>query len=442
MNEPPARTLHTRREFLHKSMLGAAAAWTLPVFIQNTFSALEAMAAESPYRGVTGKDAPILVVLQLAGGNDGLNTLVPYADDAYFRARTRLGIPARNVLKLNDSIGLNPGLSGMRSLYDAGAMAIVQGVGYPNPNRSHFRSTEIWQTASDAGEYRSYGWLGRYFDSCCRGEDPTVCVSIGRQRPQAFASANPTGISLARPESYRWNNGGDDSEDAEAAFLELNCPEGSQMKEENAGGSIEEIGGAEHTKGSPLDFLQRVALDAQLSSDRILEIAKKSRSDVQYPKGNLGSSLHLVGRMIAGGFSTRVYYVNHGGYDTHSRQNDSHSRLMRELDAAVSAFCRDMKAQGNFERVTLMTFSEFGRRVSENASGGTDHGAAAPMFLFGGGLKPGLFGKYPSLTDLERGDLIFNVDFRSVYATVLEQWLGTPGERVLGRKFATLPIFG
>lgn len=432
--EPHTRTLHTRREFLRTSMLGAAAAWTLPVFLQRTFSALDAQAADSAIQTATGKDGTILIVLQLAGGNDGLNTLVPWADDAYHKARPVIGIKPEDVLKVNDYMGLHPKLAGLKGLYDEGHLAILQGVGYPNPNRSHFRSTEIWQTASDANANESYGWLGRYFDSCCKGADPTVGVSVGNEMPQSFASAHPTGVSFSRPEQYRWVNG-DKSGETDALFRQLNAPE-----ETNTGGSIGMIGGAKKQTGSTLDFLQRTALDAQLSSDKVIEIAKKHQSGVAYPHGGLADSLNLVARMIAGGLATRVYYVSQGGYDTHTNQPGTHDRLMGELNDALAAFCGDLKAQGNFDRVMLMTFSEFGRRVSQNASNGTDHGAAAPMFVLGGKAKAGVLGSYPSLTQLDHGDLAFNLDFRSVYATILEKHLRAPSKLVLGRNFPLLPI--
>ncbi len=177
-----------------------------------------------------------------------------------------------------------------------------------------------------------------------------------------------------------------------------------------------------------------------MSSDKVTEIAKKYKSSVDYPKSQIADSLNLVARMIAGGLATRVYYVSQGGYDTHTNQVNTHERLMGELGDAVAAFCKDLQAQGNFDRVMLMTFSEFGRRVAQNASNGTDHGAAAPMFVLGGGVKPGLFGKYPSLTGLNNGDLIYNLDFRSVYATILERWLKAPSQLVLGRNFPLLPL--
>ncbi len=426
-------------------MLGAAASWTLPVFLEKTFFALDAMAANALTQTPTGKDDTILVVLQMAGGNDGLNMVVPYADDAYYRSRPTLGLPGDKILKLNSYVGLNGKLTGLKALFDEGHLSVVQGVGYPNPNRSHFRSTEIWQTASDADRNVSEGWLGRYFDNCCAGADPLVGVAIGEEMPQAFTAKTPTGVTFSRPEQFRWTSS-EKAEDRMSAeeffFRQLN---GSAESEDAPlagaeGGSIGAISGEKKTDLSAVDFLQRTALDAQLSSDKVLAIARKYKSSVPYPQGPLAESLSLIARMIAGGLPTRVYYTSQGGFDTHARQIHAHERLLGELNDALSAFANDLKQQGNFDRVLLITFSEFGRRVAENANGGTDHGAAAPMFVLGGTAKPGLFGKYPSLTDLDYGDLKFNTDFRSVYGTVLDQWLHAPSQIILGRKFPGLPV--
>jgi uncharacterized protein (DUF1501 family) len=439
--EPQTGTLHTRREFLRTSMLGAAAAWSVPVFLQHTFATLDAMAADASVQTPTGRDNTILVVLQLAGGNDGLNTIVPYADDTYYKARPIIAIKRETVLKLNDYSGFNPRLSGLKSLYDEGHLSVIQGVGYPNPNRSHFRSTEIWQTAADADKVENRGWLGKYFDSCCKGADPTVGVSIGSTAPQAFDATNPTGVSFSNPEQYRWlNSGGDDS--SEALFRQLNQPDSTEQSPADSatGDSIGMLGGKRKGGSDSLAFLQRTALDAQLSSDRIREIARKYRASVEYPRSQLADALSLVARMIAGGLQTRVYYVSQGGYDTHSSQVNSHDRLLGDLNDSLAAFCKDMKAQGNFDRVMLMTFSEFGRRVAQNGSNGTDHGAAAPMFVLGGSARAGIHGQHPSLTKLNAGDLIHTVDFRSVYATILDKWLGAPSRQVLGKAFPLLPL--
>ena len=201
-------TLQTRRQFLRTTVLGSALTWTVPAFLADTFAALHSEAADSGTQIVTGKDATILVVLQMAGGNDGINTVVPYTNDYYRNARPKLGLSAQQVLNLNGEIGFHNALAGFKNLYDAGHLAVVQGVGYPNPNRSHFRSTEIWQTASDANRVEKYGWLGRYFDNACAGCDPAVGVDIGGQMPQSFYAQTPTGISLVNPQSYRFMSPG------------------------------------------------------------------------------------------------------------------------------------------------------------------------------------------------------------------------------------------
>lgn len=439
-------SLKTRREFLRTTVLGGAVSWTVPAFLAHTFSALQSEAANSAKQIATGKDSTILVILQMAGGNDGLNTVVPFTNDYYAKARPRLRVPERNVLKIDEQLGLHPNLKGFKELYDQGHLSIIQGIGYPNPNRSHFRSTEIWQTASDANKFEKHGWLGRYFDNACKGADPTVGVNIGRQMPQAFAAKKPIGVSLDNPQNYRFMTTdrpeADEMETSEQSYRKLNQP-GSRAEmadESNSGASIGAVAGTVTHQGSPLDFLERTALDAQVSSDKIRAISGKVENKATYPATQLAGSLKLVARLIGGGLPTRIFYVSQGGYDTHTNQGGAHERLLTDLGDSVKAFVEDMKAQGNLGRVLLMTFSEFGRRVDENASGGTDHGAASAMFMVGSKVKAGLHGKYPSLApaDLVNGDLKFNTDFRSVYAGVLESWLKTPSAPILGRKFRPL----
>jgi uncharacterized protein (DUF1501 family) len=426
--------LLTRRVFLRTSLLGAALSWTIPVFLERTFMTLQAQAADSSIQTMTGKDHPILVVLQLAGGNDGLNTIIPLEDDLYFKARPTLATPKGQVLALDGLVGLNPSLAPLKSLYDDGHLAIIQGVGYPNPNRSHFRSTEIWQTASDAQQNLTKGWIGRYFDNCCTGEDPEVGVALGEQLPEAFNAARPTGVAIGRPGNLGFDRGNDPNE--ARLFAELNGLEPASM----SGDSIGNLSGPSKSGLSALEYLQRTALDAQVSTDKIKQVLKGTKNEGTYPKSQLGNSLALISRLIAGGLPTRVYYANQGGYDTHAGQINTHKRLLNELSAALAAFCQDLKAKDIFDRVLVMTFSEFGRRVMENANGGTDHGTAAPMFVCGGGVKPGLYGKQPPLDRLDAGDLIYNVDFRSVYSTILSQWMKAPAAQVLGRDFPKLNL--
>jgi uncharacterized protein (DUF1501 family) len=430
-------TLHTRREFLRSTVLTSALSWTVPSFLANTFAALQAEAADKATQLSTGRDSNILVVLQMAGGNDGLNTVVPYANDFYHRARPRLGLADQDILRLNDAVALHGGMTGFKDLYDAGRLAIIQGVGYPNPNRSHFRSTEIWQTASDSAKFETTGWIGRYFDNACAGCDATVGINVGRQTPQAFAAKTPTGVSVDNPQNYRFVGG---SPLVEQSYREMNAmPEDGP---ENSGATIGAISGPSRVTGSVLDFLERTSMDAQVSSDEIRAISVKVENKAVYPGSQLGNSLKLVARLIGGGMTTRIFYVSQGGYDTHTNQQGPQARLLKDLADSVKAFCDDLQAQGNLRRVLLMTFSEFGRRVAENASGGTDHGAAAPMFVVSDKVSAGLLGTYPSLApqDLFEGDLKFTVDFRSVYAGVLENWLKTRSEPILGRKFEALQL--
>ncbi len=434
-------SLQTRREFLRQTVLGSALSWTVPAFLANTFSALHSQAADSATQIVTGKDSTILVVLQMAGGNDGINTVVPFTNDFYHKARPTLGLHAGKVLPLNEQVGLHGAMKGFKELYDAGQLSVIQGVGYPNPNRSHFRSTEIWQTASDSNRVEKHGWIGRYFDAACAGADPAVGVTIGSQLPQAFFAAQPKGIVFNNPQNYRFMSNGGSTEESYKKLNELEMS--SPLAEENSGGSIGMLpAGMPMTGGRAVDFVSRTALDAQHSSDEVRAIAARVQNQAEYPGSQLGTSLKLVAKLIGGGLPTRIYYVSQGGYDTHTNQLGSQQRLLGDLADSVKSFVDDMKAQGNLSRVLVMTFSEFGRRVSENANGGTDHGAAAPMFIVGNKVKAGLLGQYPSLApaDLFQGDIKYNVDFRSAYAGVLEHWLKTKSEPILGKRFPPLPV--
>ncbi len=427
---------HTRRDFLRTTLLGGALTWTVPSFIAETFTALHAQADGSLTQVATGKDNPILVVLQLAGGNDGLNTVVPFTNDFYYKARPSIAVRANTVLKLNDQLGLNPSLAGFKALYDSGNLTVINGVGYPNPNRSHFRSTEIWQTASDSNRFESEGWLGKYFDNACQGCDATVGVNIGIRTPQSFVSKQPFGVSLQNPNSYRFMSE-EKGNDEELAYRQMN-----QEESGDGGGSVGSVGGNVHTEMKPIDFLERVSMDAQMSSDKILAIYNRVQSKAKYPQSPLGRDLQMVAKLIDGGMPTRVYYVSHGGFDTHHNQVQSQNGKLQQLGDAVKSFTEDLTAMGHFDRVLVMTFSEFGRRVSQNASEGTDHGAAAPLFIIGPKVRSGLLGSEPSLApqDLLDGDIQYNTDFRSVYAGVLENWMKTSSTPILGRHFDPLSI--
>ena len=412
------------------------------MFVERTFADLHMGSRDLATQGVTGKDGTILVVLQLAGGNDGLNTLVPYADDIYHKSRPRLGKKESELIKLSDHVGLNGAMPYLGSMFKEGNLGVVQGVGYPNPNRSHFVSTSIWETA-DLTNRSATGWIGRYFDNACPGADPTVGISLNKTQPESFGATKNPGVCLSSPELYRWIHGGGEKAQAEEFFASLNSPDDDDSPVDGAsidmpaGGKTGGIQGEEN-----LAFLERVAMDARVSSAKILELASKHRTSVTYEGTPISRSLNMVSRLIAGGMPTRVYYVSHGGFDTHNQQLNSHDRLLGQLDRGLKSFFADLKAQGNAERVVLMTFSEFGRRVSENASAGTDHGRASCLFVAGEGVKGGLYGKYPSLSDLDQGDLKHSVDFRGVYASVLEDWLKTSSRPILRGDFPKTGFIG
>ena len=434
--------LKTRREFLRTGLLGGSLSWTLPAFLSRTMDSLHAQADGALIQGVTGRDSNILVVLQLAGGNDGLNTVIPLGNDEYRKARPNLGIPESSILKIDPATGLHPSLSGLASAYQDGHLAIVQGVGYPNPNRSHFRSTEIWATAVDSDKSSTTGWIGRYFDNACSGCDASIGIAMASQLPQAFAATNPKGVL------YQGGGGGKkkSSKKKGSSLSDSDSPMMSMEEDDagEAGGSIGALNGPGNLgKLSALDFLERTEMDAMVSQQEISSASAKAKNAVPFPSSRLGQNFAMVSRLIAGGMPTRIYYLSLGGFDTHTQQAGAHERLLKEMGDAVSAFLADLKAQGNLGRVTLMTFSEFGRRVKENASGGTDHGAAAPLFLAGGGVKAGLLGQMPSLAskDLFDGDVKYNTDFRSVYATVLEKHLGVKSEPILKKSFPLIPVY-
>ncbi len=420
----------TRREFLQRGITLVGASATVPLFLQ------QGAVAIGPADGARTRSRPgvpderVLIVLQLAGGNDGLNTVIPIGDDLYRKARPRLAVRAADALRLDDTFSLHPALAGLKSLHDDGLLGIVHGVGYPNPNRSHFQSMDIWETASPDGRLYT-GWIGRYFDNTCRGEDrpnPESAVALTTQAPLALRGDRFAPVAFQRPENLSWNGGarnrsrqGNSSVEA-SLFERLNAPEERRAP-----------------RSSELAYLQRTAMDARLSA-RDIQKAAASTPPVTYPGSPLANSLRTVARLIAAGLPTRIYYVSQGGYDTHAGQAGRHQQLLSQFGDAVKAFVADLKATRQLDRVVIMTFSEFGRRVAENASGGTDHGTAAPMFLIGPSVKPGLHGQAPSLEKLDQGDLVFTTDFRSVYAAVLKDWMKTNPATIVGREVTPAPV--
>lgn len=417
----------TRRRFLHTGLTLASASLTIPGFLQR--SAFGLPTAALGLSSIPGIDEDrILVVVQLSGGNDGLNTVVPFSMPEYYRARPGIGLRDNQVLKLGDSgLGLHPNLAGVKELYDEGLCAIVQGVGYPNPNRSHFKSMDIWHTADTSAT--GDGWLGKYVDAQCCGfgkgesgtpESPAPGIAIGRTAPLAMQGRSVKPIAFETEQLFRWTG-----EDVHEALKE-------PYEEISRRGIVEGV-----EPGSSAEFLMRTALDAQVSSD-LIRRAVRQRALVTYPRSGLAQQLSMVANMIRAGLKTRVYYVSMGGFDTHAGQGGAqgqHANLMQQFSQAVRAFYADLKAQESDARVLTLTFSEFGRRVGQNASGGTDHGTAAPVFLFGPMVEAGIRSRHPSMSDLDDGDLKYGTDFRSVYQDILSGWMGADSKAILEGEF-------
>ncbi len=425
-NEP---LFTTRRDFLTGSMALLSACATLPVFLGRTAHAL---AGPSPQSKKRKDDASrILVVCQLAGGNDGLNTVIPWGMDPYYKYRRQLAIPKKDALKLVDGIGLHPSAVGLKDLFDEGKLAIVQGVGYPNPNRSHFTSMDIWQTA-DPSLRKHDGWIGRYFDNCCKGDDPGPQpingVALMQESPLAMQGEDFIPLSFNDAAQLAWR--GAPGDDAAASVL---------RKLNNEGAAAAPAG-----ENEVAQWLQRAALEAQVGADTIRRAAGESAGGGRRRgggrAGQFGQQLQMVARMIRAGLPTRIYYVSMGGFDTHSGQIGRHQQLLAQFGDAMVEFLDRLEDDGLLDRVLVLTFSEFGRRVQENASGGTDHGEAAPLFLLGSKVKAGVHEKHPDLENLHRGDLTFGCDFRRVYSTILQSWLGAKPDQVLGKGFAPLPV--
>jgi len=411
-----------RRDFLTRSLGGTsllAVGSTVPEFLANTARAAEKNAKTKD------KDT-ILVVVEMTGGNDGLNTVAPYADDLYQKARPTLAHSRKTVLKLNDLVGLHPRMTEMKELFDRKELAVIQGVGYPNPDRSHFESMDIWQLG-DPRRAQTSGWLARTIPSMAVTEGGPLGMFVGQDRlPVAMQGAEGGVISLADRESFKLSLAG-------------NAPARQKL--------LADLNSDNDTVGDLAAFVRKRQLQTYTSLKKIEEaLANTPQAAQQQPNrggGNqstetLNSRLGLIGGLINRGLGTRIYYVSLAGFDTHAKQADQHEELLGELSSAIGQFFTLLGDEAG--RVVLMTYSEFGRRVKENGSRGTDHGAASCMFLAGPKVTGGVVGKHPKLDDLSDGDLKFHTDFRSVYATLLDNWLGVESRSVLGEKFAALPL--
>lgn len=404
--------------FSRRQFLSAAAGSTALVALSRSVPGFLLHAAEQ-----TNKSAgqQVLIVVQLSGGNDGLNTIVPFTDPEYKKNRFALAIAPEAVLKIDKDLGFNPNLGGLAKILEGGKLAIAQGVGYPNPNRSHFESMDLWHTAHRQSPARPLGWLGRYLDATVKadGRDLPALHLGDEKQPLALAALNVAAPSVKSIERFKIDVGGNEElKRTIAAATAAGRPAGNEL----------------------LDFVQQSTSAALTSSRRVEESLGKYNTPVKYPGSGLAGKLKTVAQLIDAGLSTRIYYVSLDGFDTHSNQAPAHTGLMTELSEAIAAFWEDLTHHGHGDRALVMTFSEFGRRVKENASQGTDHGAAAPMFFVGGKVKPGILGAHPSLTDLDDGDLKHHTDYRQVYATILEDWLGQPSEPIVGGSYKKLPL--
>jgi len=395
----------SRRNFIKSAAVFSA------IGLAPNFLTRSAHAAPGTIEGF--RDDRVLVVIQLAGGNDGLNTVVPYGDDAYYRARPNLGLRKNRILPIDDHFALNDKLRGLMELYDDGKVAGIHGVGYPNPDRSHFRSMEIWETASDSDEYLGTGWIGRYFDNYCSGAArPQAGVAIAKERPQAFDGDKGYGIAFEHPKGFGWKAG--QGADGPENFRRI-----------NSGGSPNDT----------LDFLRHTTSNAIMSASEVQRAAETARADL---KPN--QPLQTVAALIRGGLETCIYYVPFSGFDTHASQSGQHDNLLERFGDQLHTFQKTLERDGTSGRVMTMVFSEFGRRVAENGSGGTDHGTAAPMFLAGDAVRAGFHGTAPSLNNLNNGDLKHTTDFRSVYASVLERWFDVASANVLQGAYTPLDV--
>lgn len=408
----------TRRDFLETTVASAGlVAWGggVPTFLGRT-------AAAAPANGRKGSADTILVVVELTGGNDGLNTVVPFKDAAYTRLRPTLQLPAAQLLKLGDDLGLHPSLGGFAELLQAGQLCVVQGVGYPNPTQSHFRSMDIWQAGSTA-DVLTEGWLGKALKRMPPGTQSFHLKAATQSSPLALEGAPARVPSIGTLAEFQLQSVAASRADRAAQ---------TRVLEE----AVKPAGGP-----SLLDFVSRTAANTYASSRRLREIGKNYQPKAPYPNTPLATRLKLAAQLIDAGIGARLFYVSLDGFDTHATQAPAHAALLTQMSGAVTAFFRDMHARGHGERVLVMTFSEFGRRAQENGSRGTDHGSGSQMFLVGGKVKAGVVGAHPSLTDLPLGNLAFHTDFRQVYAAVLDRWLGVPSADVLGRKFAPAAVF-
>ena len=364
-----------------------------------------------------------LVVLQLGGGNDGLNTVIPYKDPFYAQLRPTIGQRASDVLPISDALALHPNLGGLHGIWDQGQLAVVEGVEYPTPNYSHFRSTEIWMTADDVNS-GSLGWLGHALDHLSN-HPALVAASLGVTTPQALVGMQPTNIALGGSLSnFTYHPVGKVDPGAVAAIFDY----------------------MDSVTASTNRYKKLVTASHTVAQEAMVSVAKAASGytpAVKYPTTQLAAGLQTIAQLIHGNVGARVLYLATGGFDTHSNERGTHDQLMQYLGDGLGAFWQDVTAHGHADSVAVMTFSEFGRRAAENASRGTDHGSSAPLFVLGGGIKGGVYGNAPSLTNLNNGNLLVQQDFRQIYAALLQNWLGfNPADVLPYGPYQPLSFFG
>jgi uncharacterized protein (DUF1501 family) len=410
----------TRRSLIGRGALLVASGFLAPSFLTRTAIAVDGSAALD-----ASKKNMILVVLQLSGGNDGINTLIPFADPEYARLRPSLGFATDEVLHLTDAVGLNPNLGKLKALYDQGKVAVVQGVGYPNPNRSHFRSMDIWHSARP-DTFEHSGWLGRYVSACqCATDNALPAISVGDQLNTMFWTDTTLVPAVASIGAFSFLT--DTKYKNDRTF---------QMQ------TLQNIYSQAGNWSAYEGLIRRGTLQALAGSDELQKVAASYQTPVPYPANNgLANQLKLVAQVIAGNLGTRLFSVSMGGFDTHANQKPTQDKNLAQLGDALDAFMQDLANIHQQDNVVIMTFSEFGRRVKQNGSNGTDHGTAEPMFVIGNKVQGGLYGSYPSLSDLDNnGDLKFNADFRSVYAGMLKDVVGAEPAPILGGSFEPIGV--
>ena len=393
----------SRRNFIKQSALASSAIF-IPQFVQGF--------ANKSLGKDTGKT---LVIIQWSGGNDGLNTVIPYQNDIYYKSRPTLAINKKEVLKFEKGIGLNPVMTGLKSLYDDGLVSVINNVGYPNPNRSHFRSMDIWQTASNSEEYLQTGWIGRYLDEYAKKEKPYHALEVDDTLSLALKGARKKGFATSHP---------------------MRLKNATNNKFHQA-----VVHHHDHDHDENVAYLYKTLVDTQNSAKYLHEQSRIYKSTVEYQQNAFAQDLKQIAELIVAKTDTKVYYANLGGFDTHVNQRNQQETRLKRYSDAMKAFVKDLKENNRLDDTLIMTFSEFGRRVKENGSKGTDHGTANNLFLIGGKLnKAGIYNEAPDLKNLNNGDLVYSLDFRKVYATVLKNWLEVDPKLVLGKQFDLLNV--